>query len=763
MKQLYLYIFLMFFSVVSGGTFYVDCVNGNDDNDGRSRKMSFKTISKAAESVSAGDTVLISSGVYHEHVSLSRGGKSDFPITFRGEGEVIITAADRDLRENKKKWVKEDAELNIYSTSFSHDPIRLLAGGYEMFPYSGLEQLKKGTFANGYPATLHGFFYDEKNKKLFIRFRKGQNPENSMICASPEAPAGSNAHHIWKKEHGNFHISKTAAPGFIRLENLIFETPAGAGVVTLTGNTIVKNCTFRGCRFGVSGIKTADNVFVENCTYTQKGIYNDVVEIIRRAKKDRLNEKFKFYFWAHKTVRNSKNKMINFETGILGAAGKNWHLRNCLIEDSFEGFSCWGPSNAEHLQVYGNTFCKIVDNAIETENSVKDIRIYNNFFEDVFEPVSWQPLAGPPWPGPVFVYRNIIKTTDEFKVFADSLSNFMPGVFKIGISGRNWQYAKHGNVPVPVIAARKSKRFVGAPDPGFLVFNNTIIHPYGGLMTTPQPLEKRALRELVNFRFFNNIISVKRMHISNTWKAPLVEFYNNIEIDSENNSFHRGIIAGDNGKIIKNTAEIKLKENYKPDTNSPALKAGMLHFEEPDASIDCGAVPQNSFFDITCGAGTGKDIAKFSEFRKKVHYHPELIRSAGPEKGCWAVYSFDKKFYIQLKVPKKAEKMTFIFRPSDCTLPHDDIIRKWSVFSTDKYSVTAETDKKGTILKWKNSGKSGKIKIGNLNRDEYHTVEIIFGRHIFVNGRKFEGKIPSPSEKTGKVEISKNIIYDVKF
>ena len=765
MKKFHTVFYLLVFALLStlnARTIYVDGKNGNDGNSGLTPDKSFKTINRAAKIVKPGDTVLVAEGIYYEHVSVERAGKADLPITFKGVGKVIITAADKNLREKKSVWKIEDEKSDIYSTPFDHEPIRLLANGYEMFLYTSFSALKNGSFDDGYPATLHGYFFDGKAKRLYVRFRKGQTPENTVICASPAAPSGSNAHHVWKVEHGNFHVGKKAAPGFIHIDNFTFETPAGSGVITLTHNIVVRNCTFHGCRFGVSGPK-CDNVFVENCTYTQKGIYNDVVDIIKRAKKEKLNEKFKFYFWAHKTLRNSKKQMVNFETGILGAAGRGWHLRNSLVEDSFEGFSCWGPQQAKDLQVYGNTFRKIVDNAIETENSIENIRIYNNYFEDVFEPISWQPLAGPPWPGPVFVYRNIVQTTENFKVFADSLDNFMPGVFKLGVAGRNWQYPKHGNVPVSVLAARTSKRFVGAPDPGFLVFNNTMIHPDGGLMTTPNPLDKRALRELVNFRFFNNIIAVKKMHISQSWKAPLVEFYSNLEVDTKHNAFHRGIMSAENGKLIKNTAELKLNKNYELQKNSPAINSGILHFEEPDASTDCGAVPRNTAFDICCGAGSAADTAELSEFRKKVNYHPQLLRSLGFVKGTWAVYSFDKKYDIPIVIPSNAKKLTVIFRPTDCTLPHDDITRKWEIFSAKNYTLSLETDKKGTTLICKNSDSRKSVSLGKLNRDTYSTLEINFNSNIIINGKPAAIKIPKPQSKSGKTVIHRNILYDIYF
>ena len=58
---------------------------------------------------------------------------------------------------------------------------------------------------------------------------------------------------------------------------------------------------------------------------------------------------------------------------------------------------------AEDAQIYGNRFEKLLDNAIEVENHAKNVRIYNNVFIDMPDPISDQPLGGLPWPGPVCV------------------------------------------------------------------------------------------------------------------------------------------------------------------------------------------------------------------------------------------------------------------------------------------------------------------------------------------------------------------------
>jgi len=57
--------------------------DGNDGNDGLSRKKAFRTINRAAAQVGPGDTVLIAAGDYAENVRIRAAGTEQRPITFR--------------------------------------------------------------------------------------------------------------------------------------------------------------------------------------------------------------------------------------------------------------------------------------------------------------------------------------------------------------------------------------------------------------------------------------------------------------------------------------------------------------------------------------------------------------------------------------------------------------------------------------------------------------------------------------------------------
>ena len=76
--------------------YYVDGVNGSDGNPGTTIQTAWQTIQKAADTLTAGQTVIVMPGTYAEAVNhTANAGTSESPITYRGyfeDGAVIINA-----------------------------------------------------------------------------------------------------------------------------------------------------------------------------------------------------------------------------------------------------------------------------------------------------------------------------------------------------------------------------------------------------------------------------------------------------------------------------------------------------------------------------------------------------------------------------------------------------------------------------------------------------------------------------------------------
>ncbi|MFH1429500.1 MAG: carboxypeptidase regulatory-like domain-containing protein [Candidatus Margulisiibacteriota bacterium] len=84
------FVVLLSSKLVSATNYYVS-TTGKDSNTGISEAQAWRTIQYAANSVSAGDTVQVSSGTYNEQVAISRSGTAGNPIAFLGEGMPTIT------------------------------------------------------------------------------------------------------------------------------------------------------------------------------------------------------------------------------------------------------------------------------------------------------------------------------------------------------------------------------------------------------------------------------------------------------------------------------------------------------------------------------------------------------------------------------------------------------------------------------------------------------------------------------------------------
>jgi hypothetical protein len=75
--------------VRAAATTYYVAPTGNDSNPG-TQALPWKTIQKAANTLAAGDTVIVAAGTYPERVQVTRSGAAGAPITFRANGSVTM-------------------------------------------------------------------------------------------------------------------------------------------------------------------------------------------------------------------------------------------------------------------------------------------------------------------------------------------------------------------------------------------------------------------------------------------------------------------------------------------------------------------------------------------------------------------------------------------------------------------------------------------------------------------------------------------------
>lgn len=483
-------------------TYYVDVQHGDDAQDGLTPQTAYAHIQKAVDQVNPGDTVILAPGEYFESVVVQRMGLPDKPITIKADrvqkGFVVISGADRAIRQKQIRWQLEDAALQLYSipSPTAGLPSTVLYSGADLYPYRDLEHLKTFTVPKSLsktkdvdvPGPNHGYTWSEKTGRLYVRLhasgRYGSTDPNEHTMTVAPLPDGVGYGMLGAASHSlsNIRILGDGWPAHVIVDGLTFESPSLAGVYTSASDVTIRNCWFVGCRVGVCGNGgdqlydrgRANRINVHHCVYTQWPVYDDGVETILQARK--RNEPELFWHRKHPNEGLPGGRFI-YETGLLGNAGRDWDIHHNLVSNAFEAFSGHGTSTTQNLCIHDNIIEKMLDNAVETENHSQGMQFYRNVLRDVFSPISWQPQRGKPYPGGIRIYQNVIYNTPEhLAVFGFR----HPPVFKI-----------------------MGESFAPIASPGLLCYNNTIYWPdaqlLGASATGNHPDQ---------LGFFNNIFAV---------------------------------------------------------------------------------------------------------------------------------------------------------------------------------------------------------------------------------------------------------------
>lgn len=496
--------------------YYVD-VNAGQTKEEGTKENPFTKIQKACDLVEPGDIVLVAPGVYYESVTLNRNGTKEAPIVFRatefGENKVIITAANKDIREKKVQWKLEDKELMLYSVPYHRNVASMLYNGAKMLAYSTLEELKvfecwyaglreAGDSTEGAP---HGFYFDDKEKKLYVRL----DPKEKYGSVDPNKNLMAVGGPYYDKvtingvtddgyRHGgistdsyNFGIMTEGSANVV-LYGFTFEAPGWCGVFVRAHDVTVSNCWFKGCLSGVLGGRRsmhdrfiAENITVEHCDWNLWPTFEDAIDKLHQP-----SQKFsyKYYWWA---VKGTDRSIFDYEAGsFVAQAGRNWIVRNNYIYSCLDGLSyaftdgAYQPyensniliENGDGVKIYQNRFENCLDNAIEVENHGRNIEIYDNEFIDIFLPISWQPLGGTPWPTNVSLHHNIFNNSRELSTLFKDKGGHALSWLKFGAPSTQWA-RNQMRLEEWDTAANQPVKPIWLQDKGFMIYNNTVYMP----------------------------------------------------------------------------------------------------------------------------------------------------------------------------------------------------------------------------------------------------------------------------------------------
>ena len=587
---------LLLIATAPAATYHVDVLTGSDSRAGTTPATSWKTLAQACERVAAGDSVIVHPGVYHESAVLHKAGTADRPIRFRADevarGRVIITGADRDLRARRNVWAGEPGHRGVYSTTFGHRPVRVLADDIDLFPYTTLVELDALELKGAVPGPAQGFAYDAKARKLYVRLNRKYGSLSPAAHVMKAAPAGGGETATRRMDEpfdANFAV-RVAGPAHVILEGFTFETPGLCGVFAEGGQVTVRNCWFLGCRTGVAGRsaadgKSTDDVTIERCEFTQEPAFADVEDIAARAKARPAKKdapKLPAYFWS---VRGGAS---TYEYGLALNVGARWKILRNYLHDSVDGLSHWSLGAARDVEIAFNTFERLVDNAIETGDHCGTLRAHHNYLADVFEPFSWDPKGGTPWPGPLTFDHNVVTSTVRGGKLWLALG-VRPGCFELNCADANWSKPQMKDVPTTPVKI---------PGTGLTAYNNTIILPLADFFT----FTGLTFRRIEGVRVLNNLIVVREFTPARYHDAADLsgmEFDGNFVAPASGDAPRADRrLAGPKGRLVDDAAKLGLTNPthavFGLRAKSPALGGGVTARDLPGLSPDIGAHAQGS-------------------------------------------------------------------------------------------------------------------------------------------------------------------------
>jgi len=170
--------------VAAANNLYVDGINGNDGNTGKTLNTAWKTIQKSFDSATAGGTVFIKGGTYHEQLTVNVSGTATAPITFRNydktpvyiDGSTITGTTILSITDKSNLVFKNLVVQNI--TKNNAQGILLVAsknGGVSnvTFSHVGIQHINWSASATAIPN-------ENQNAQALIVYGQGATQQNAV-------------------------------------------------------------------------------------------------------------------------------------------------------------------------------------------------------------------------------------------------------------------------------------------------------------------------------------------------------------------------------------------------------------------------------------------------------------------------------------------------------------------------------------------------------------------------------------------------------
>lgn len=346
----------------SGKVYYVS-PRGSDSNPGTS-VLPFKTLSKAASVVVAGDTVYVRAGTYRERVNLiGKSGTASNWITFQGfgDGPAILDGSDPEfVLPGQSQW--SVYSVSVYRMPLSYVPEPYVAiDGLRAYHYPSLASLLTGI--SGIPA---GWVYE--SGFLYLKTKDGSDPDLHVIQVARQK---------YGFELGDSH--------YLKIKGFTMQYFGGAGIRFNGGETniVVEDNTIQNNSFGIrKGGRGGSTYTIQHNTVSETEVFT----------------------WPWDKVKKTEHE----GTGIaLFAIDRGAIVRDNVISGYFDGvqINLWPPALGYNFDsdVYRNAITDCGDDGTELEGSNQtNIRFWENTMTRCFSGMSLAPVLK----GPVYLFRN---------------------------------------------------------------------------------------------------------------------------------------------------------------------------------------------------------------------------------------------------------------------------------------------------------------------------------------------------------------------
>jgi len=365
------------FPDATNATYHVSPTNGNDNNNGSSLTLAFRTLNKALSVASAGSKILLHDGNYFEgDLMAPRSGTASAPIVIQNApgAKAVLNGLNKNFTAN---WTVYDSANHVYRTACASTPQNAYLNGGQFYHYQALTDLLS------HPWNQPGGYYVD-GTYLYARFPNDTSPGTNQVTI----PAHTTGLTLAQKSYLQIRGLEFCYYGLDDYHRAIY--------IDGGDSNLVDQCFFHQNGVGVAFKRAADFNTIQHCVFTEYPIAS----------------------WSWHAVKDGST---DYETGgilIYGSTETNRGnvIRFCAFTNMFDGSHLYsddptGPT--ENLDFHNNLIQGCVDDGIETDGAGSNCRIYFNRFQNTLTGISVAPCAI----GPTYIFRNIIsdwRPSEEF-------------------------------------------------------------------------------------------------------------------------------------------------------------------------------------------------------------------------------------------------------------------------------------------------------------------------------------------------------------